>query len=283
MSEVRETEIVGDKVIDVENITPSVYFDYVKGLKEKLNRDEYAIIIDSGLKMIEKCKITKQTAMAKEISHQVELALRELNAANEGFDIFVDRKVIEKYIAEVEGKAIKIIELSEYTREIPEEVMDKVAKAADIFDQMYIVFTDYTKKESKRVAKERRDKDPILFGAFQDKETDSKNRIYIEDRLFFIADWVDDKCDLTLQEIVRQTAGKEGEILTYKVTTPEDIDSVKKYLNSFSEPIENNEPVKLFDKIKNAAKKATTPRKKSTTSTTGAKRGRKKKSETAEV
>lgn len=272
---IKETEIIGGKAVDVDNITPSTYFDYVKGLKETLNKEEYNIIIDSALKMIEKCKITKQTAMAKELTHQVDLALRELHAANEGFDIFVNRKVIEKYISDVEGKAIKIIELSEYTREIPEEVMERVSKAADIFDQMYIIFTDYTKKESKRVAKERRDKDPILFGAFQDKEADSKNKIYIEDRLFFIADWVDDKCDLTLEEIVKQTQGKENEVLTYKVNTPKDIDSVKRYLKSFSEPIENNEPVKLFDKIKAAVKTVTTP-KKST-------RGRKKKSESVEV
>ena len=282
-NEYQDTEIIGDKAVDVENITPSAYFDYVKGLKEKLNKEEYNIIIDSALKMIDKCKITKQTAMAKELAHQVDLALRELNAANEGFDIFVNRKVIEKYISDVEGKAIKIIELSEYTREIPEEVMDRVAKAADIFDQMYIVFTDYTKKESKRVAKERRDKDPILFGAFQDKQGDGKNKIYIEDRLFFVADWVDDTCDLTLEQIVRQTKGKSDEVLTYKVNTPEDFEQVKSYLSSFSKPIEENivKPVKLFDKVKAAAKKATT-RKKSTTSTTGTKRGRKKKSETME-
>ena len=274
---IQETEIIGDKVFNVENITPSVYFDYVKGLKETINKDEYAIIIDSALKMIDKCKITKQTSMAKELSHQVELALRELNAANEGFEIFVDRKVIEKYISSVEGKAIKIIELSEYTREIPEEVMDRVSKAIEIFDQMYIVFTDYTKKESKRVAKERRDKDPILFGAFLDKQGDNKNKIYIEDRLFFIADWKDDKCDLTLEEIVRQTEGKDNTVLTYKVHTPQDIDDVKKYLNSFNEPVSNNEPVKLFDKVKATVKKAVTKK-----SSTGAKRGRPKKKTTVE-
>ena len=276
MSEVKETEIIGDKVYDVESVTPSAYFDHVKSLKETLSREEYNIIIDQALKMIEKCKITKQTAMARELTHQVELALRELNAANEGFEIFVNRKAIEKYITDVEGKAVKIIELSEYTREIPEEVMDKVAKAADIFDQMYIIFTDYTKKESKRVAKERRDKDPILFGAFLDKESDNKNKIYVEDRLFFIADWVDNNCDLTLEEIVRQTEGKDNAILTYKVHTPEDADEVKKYLKSFSEPIENNEPIKLFDKVKAAVKKATKK------SGTGAKRGRKPKAKVEE-
>ena len=36
---IQDTEIIGDKAVDVENITPSAYFDYVKGLKEKLNRD----------------------------------------------------------------------------------------------------------------------------------------------------------------------------------------------------------------------------------------------------
>lgn len=275
--EVKETEIIGDKVYNIESVTPSVYFDHVKSLKETLDRNEYNIIIDQALKMIEKCKITKQTAMAKELTHQVELALRELNAANEGFEIFVDRKAIEKYITDVEGKAVKIIELSEYTREIPEEVMDRVAKATDIFDQLYIIFTDYTKKESKRVAKERRDKDPILFGAFLDKESDNKNKIYVEDRLFFIADWVDYNCDLTLEEIVRQTEGKDGAILTYKVHTPQDADEVKKYLKSFSEPVENNEPIKLFDKVKAAVKKATTKK-----SGTGAKRGRKPKAKAEE-
>lgn len=270
-TEVVETEQIGDKVVDISTITPSTYFDYVKGLKETVNREEYNIIIDSALKMIEKCKITKQTAMAKELTHQVDLALRELNAADAGFDIFVDRKAIEKYINDVEGRAIKIIELSEYTREIPEEVMDKVSKACEIFDQMYIVFTDYTKKESKRVAKERRDKDPVAFGAFLDKQGDSSKKVYVEDRLFFVADWVDDKCDLTLEEIVRQTANKTDKVLTYKVHTPEDIDEVKKYLSSFDAPVEENEPVTIFDKIKKAV-----TRKKST----GTTRGRRKKTET---
>lgn len=260
-----ETVELGGTLYNADSVTPSMYFDYVKGLKEKLNKSEYDIIIDQALKMINKCKITKQTRMAGELTHQVDLALRELNAANNGFDIFVDRKTIEKYITEVEGKAVKIIELSEYTREIPDEVMDKLSLASDIFDQMYIIFTDYTKKESKRVAKERRDKDPIVFGAFLDKTGEAENKIYVEDRLFFVADWVDDKCDLTLEQIVRDTSGKENEILTYKVSNPKDEEEVKKYLESFNKPISENEPVKLFDKVKAAAKKAVTKRKSKST------------------
>ena len=146
--------------------------------------------------------------------------------------------------------------------------MDKIAEASEVFDQLYIVFTDYTKKESKRVAKERRDKDPIVFGAFLDKETaesKSSKDIYVEDRLFFVCDWVDEKCDLTLEQIVRDTTGKDNEILTYKVSNPTDMDEVKSYLNSFKEPTENMKPVKLYDKVKKAVRKTTTRRKKKTT------------------
>lgn len=267
-----DAQVVGEKMVDEADITPSTYFDYVKGLKEKLNKEEYNIVIDSTLKMIQKCKITKQTAMAKELTHQLELAIKELEAANKGFEIFVSRKAIEKYINDVEGKAIKIIELSEYTREIPDSSMDRIADASEIFDQLYIIFTDYTKKESKRVAKERRDKDPVVFGAFLDKsavESKSSKDIYVEDRLFFVADWVEEKCDLTLEQIVRDTAGKTNEVLTYKVTNPSDMEEVKSYLNSFKEPTENLKPVKLFDKVKNTVKKVTTrkPRKKKTSTT----------------
>ena len=248
-----DTEIIGDKVVNKDDVTPSTYFEYVKGMKNKLNKAEYNIIIDTALKMINKCKITKQTAMAKELTRQVELALKELEAANKGFDIYVNRKDIEKYIMNVEGKAIKIIELSEYSREIPDENIDKISEAVDIFDEMYIIFTDYTKSEAKKVAKERRDKDPIVFGAFLDKDSNN-DKAYVEDRLFFITDWVDDKCDLTLEQIVRDTKGKENEVLLYKVSNPEDEEKVKAYLKSFKEPIENKEPYppeNIFNSLKN--------------------------------
>ena len=259
-----QTEQIGDNIYDSDKVTPSLYFDYVKGLKNKVEFEEYGLIIDNTLKMINKAKITGQTSMAKRLTHQLELALRELEAAKKGFDIFVNRKDIELYISKVEAKAVKIIELSRYTREIPDDIIDKIAEAKEVFDEMYIMFTDYTKKETKKVAKERRDKDPILFGAFIDKDGEKENKIYVEDRLFFIADWVEDKCDLTLEEICRDVKDKSNKDITYKVDLPTTEEAAKSYLDSFNDPIEESDlkPVSLFDKIKSI------PKKKSTTSKT---------------
>lgn len=226
-----ETIMIGDKYYNKEDITPSEYFDYVKGLKKKVEYSEYDIVIDTGLKMLEKTKITGQTEMAKELTHQIELALRELDAAKKGFDVFVDRKDIEKYISKVESKSIKIIELSRYSRDIPDDILDKVSKARDIFDELYIVFTDYSLKETKKVAKERRDKDPIMFGAFTNNEEDAN--FYVEDRFFFIADWIEDKCDLTLEEIIRDTRDKENRDITYQLSVPSNEKQVKALLDSY--------------------------------------------------
>ena len=253
MSEELELEVVqlGEKVINEKDITPSDYFDYVKGLKQKVNKEEMYIIIDTALKMLQKTKITKQLNMAKELTHQVELTLRELNVANQGFDIFVNRKDVERYLKKVDRNVIKTIELSRYPREIPDDKMDIIAKASDLFDRLYIIFTDYTGKEEKKVAKERRDKDPIVFGTFVDKnEKSSNNKVYVEDRFYFITDWVEEKCDLTLEEIVRDVKDKTSKDITYKITTPTDEEEVKKYMRSFSEPIENHEPTSIFDTIK---------------------------------
>lgn len=259
MSDSTELITIGDRAIAPEDVTPSVYFDYVKGLKKNLDTDEYDLIVDGALKMMEKCKITGQTAMAKELAHQVELCFKELDAAKQGFDVFVNRKDVEAYIDKVEGKAIKLMELSKYPREIPDDKLEVIGKAKELFDEMYIAFTDYTKKESKKVAKQRRDKDPIVFGAFIDKDlSDSKEKIYIEDRLFFITDWVDDKCELTFEEIVRDISDMKGKDVTYKLSVPEDAEAVKAFIRSVSEPVENLEPTNIFGKIKKAVKKATT-------------------------
>ena len=92
-----ETITIGDQIIEKDKVTPSIYFEYVKGLKQKVDYSEYDKIIDTALTMLEKAKITGQTSMAKELTHHLELALKELDVAKDGFDIFVNRKDIERF------------------------------------------------------------------------------------------------------------------------------------------------------------------------------------------
>ena len=61
--------------------------------------------------------------------------------------------------------------------------------------------------------------------------------------------------------MLRISKVKTKEDITYKITTPKEADDIKNYLNSFEEPIENQKPVNIFQKIKKTVSRKTTSRK----------------------
>ena len=253
----KETVEIGGKFYDIEDVTPTVYFNYIKDMKKDIADENLQQVADNCLVLLKKTKITGQTSAAKKIVDQYSLIMRELKAASFGFNTIVYKSDIEKFITDISKHPVKIIELSKYTREVDDSVIDKltIAKDNELFDEYYVLFTDYSMKETKKVAKERRDKDPILFGAFK---TPDDNNIP-ENRFFYIGDWVDEYCDLTLEEMLTQYEKSESVGAKYKIDIPKDIDALKEYMGM----IEKKDTTKsILTKIK---KKVT--------------RGRRKKSE----
>ena len=181
---------------------------------------------------------------------------KEQKLVDMGITTFVYKDDIDFYIDTVANtrnrseRPIKIIELERYEREIPDEIVNLIAEVKDKFDQLYVVFTDYTGKIERQVKKERREKDPILFGTFQNQA----DRTVI-DRFYYLGDWEDEYCDLTLDKMVNETekTGKRNIIKT--ISTPKDIEELKEQLNSLVEQdarfvIQNNQKKSLFSKIK---------------------------------
>lgn len=121
-------------------------------------------------------------------------------------------------------------------REIPDDLVETIEKARTIFDELYVVFTDYTGKEERKVEKERRDKDPILFGSF-------KNQTNVADRFYFLGDWVDEYCDLTLDKLVEQYKEKRDTTPTMTTKIPETTDELIEILKSYKKEDEKKEGV----------------------------------------
>ena len=254
MIETKETVQIGDKIYNVEDVTPSVYFDYVKGAKKNIEDENLQTVADNCLTLLKKTKLTGQTKVAKKIVNQYELIMKELNAAKYGFDTIVYKSDIEKFVTKIAKHPVKIIELENYNREIDDSVIDKllIAKENNLFDQYYVLFTDYTGEETKKIAKERRDKDPILFGSFIDKE---KSDIP-DERFFYIGDWTDKYCDLTLEEFLTKYESSEKAGAKYNISIPKDVDELKEYMGL----IEHKDPEKsvkisVIDRVKNTVKR----------------------------
>ena len=209
-------------------ISPSQYFDYLKGAKQNINNEQLKESYGVFLKLGEKYTKTGQKESFKKLCFLANTLIKEEHLIELGVTTYVYKDKIEEYIENVASKTVKIVELSRYMREIPDELIEVIEKTRGIFDEFYVVFTDYTGKEERKVDKERRDKDPILFGCF-------KNDRNVGDRFYFLGDWVDEYCDLTLDKMIDEYKSDKGysPVITEKIpTTSEELIDI---LKAFSE------------------------------------------------
>lgn len=171
-----------------DTITPSQYFENLKNAKQTITTDalknSYSIFIKLAKKYDELGQTEFKTESLKKIDFLVDVLSKEEKLIDIGVTTFIYKDVIEDYIENIADKTVKIIEMSRYMRKIPDDLVEVVDKTKELFDEFYVVFTDYTGQEERKVEKERRDKDPILFGAF-------KNGSNVSDRFYFLGDWVD--------------------------------------------------------------------------------------------
>ena len=215
-------------------LDPQVYFDLIKDKKYDMTDEfinQFQEVIESELA---KAMKTGQEYVVRRLAYCMSIVSKERELLKQGISCFVLKEDVEQYIDKVADKVVKVIELEQYPRSIPDDIVEKVAalKELNLFDRYFVVFTDYTGEVEQQVEKERRKKDPIIFGGFEQK-IDGIWDVF--DRLYFIADWEDEYCDLTLTKMVEAMSKKGKQILHpagIEKPTPE---AVRAYINALDE------------------------------------------------
>jgi len=104
-----------------------------------------------------------------------------------------EKQVIDFYEKVGEDKGLKLTWIKNFGRIIPEEVyaVKKDVDERKIFDNYVILHYD-PKNTGEKMTKEEveKKKDPILFGLIKNSK-----------KLYYVADWKDDYCQLTLEEM----------------------------------------------------------------------------------
>lgn len=223
-------EFLERKEEDVKTISPYEYFQNMKGKLQTMDDERLEKVYQNAIYLAERYNRTGQTKGLRKLKFHIESIVKEKQILDAGINKFVYRSDIEEYIQDVADKQVVILDLKSYERNLPDEIIEALEKVKDLFDEFYIVCTDYTGEMTRRVQEERREKDPILFGAFLDREKNA-----INERFYYIGDWIDDYCDLTLDKMVAEMKEETGRnILNDMLPIPKTQEELQDQLNSLN-------------------------------------------------
>lgn len=225
-----------------EELSPEVFFDYVKARKNVMTPSELDEIHNNCMYLISKYIKTGQKTGLKKLLMMVERIELEHKVLKEGITQYVFQDDIRDYIDNVAKKAkrqpVKMIELERYEREVPDDVIENYEKVSEYFDKFYVLFTDYTGKIEKQIEQSKKEKDPILFGVFKEDES----RLTVE-RFYYIGDWIDEYCDLTLDRMVNDVKMVKGKEIVHEIPSYEKIEELRAELSKIDK---DGRPIRDF-------------------------------------
>lgn len=172
---------------------------------------------------IEEAKLTGQKSLAKKLEENLVVLVKERVLLDNKITKVVTEDDICKYIDSIKNHYVKFCELEHFPRLLPRNVLKKLKECQDknLFDEYYILFTDYTDEEllpDSEKEKRKINKDPILFGAINEGPG----------RFYFIADWEDEYCDITLNKFLLQLQSVKKDYAPRII-----VEDTEKYINSF--------------------------------------------------
>lgn len=214
-----------------ETVTPDDFFDKIKKEQFELSDSYLDDYYKTVKNMIEKFKITKQYTTLRELIFFHDCIKRERKLIKLGFNKVVYRQTIEDFKA-IAPKGIIFVDMKDYPRDIPDEIVEKIEKTNHIFTDYVILTTDYTQEITETVEDIKRSKDPIIFGVFYENAgNDPRTRRIINDRFYYLGDWVDEFCDLTLDKFIETLTKRDNtKEYVHELLVPTNVDQLKKEL-----------------------------------------------------
>lgn len=143
--------------------------------------------------MVAKADENGQIAFSESLFRRLLVLTREAELYALKYRLFVEHDMVQKFIEKSNNK-IFLTPIMNFARPIPKYVLTK-KKECDthkLFDEYYVLHMDGKNVvQDTEKQKEARKKDPILFGVIE-----------FSTKLYFVDEWEDELCDLTLDQLI---------------------------------------------------------------------------------
>ncbi len=181
--------------------------EFFMEVKDNFSELEEVKIDDAKIKeMITNLEKTNQKYAIATLRTEKSLQQLENKLVEGGFIQYQTEESLIKFIKQCK-KGLCLKEIESFDRVIPDNAMKKFDKAEElgIFDNYYILFNDPNGADNIFYTTEPpKPKDPIMFGVIR-----GSNKLYL------VADWIDEFCNLTYKDILKKGVDyklkKEGE------------------------------------------------------------------------
>lgn len=168
------------------------FFSIVKGITKE-NMGLYVDRIAGYIAALKNCDVAGQQALKEKLIRDMVVNKYESVLYAKGMYYVVTEDQIVNFVKKTE-KGVRLTYVKNYMRIIPPDVVEKINETnkLEIFDNYVILHYDpdcLAFSETIQETKKRRD--PILFGVIRGSN-----------KLYYITDWIDEYCDLTLDKFV---------------------------------------------------------------------------------
>jgi len=163
-------------------------------------------VLDDGARRVEayldRAAEAGQVALKEELEFKLQVVRAELQLKAIDQAAYLEEAMICEFVRKCE-KGLRLDWVANFVRHIPDEVLEKKKRCDElcIFDNYVVLHFDPEGKSWLETDAEiERRKDPILFGVLEGSN-----------RLYFVADWIDEVCTLTLDELIATLQDDDAE------------------------------------------------------------------------
>ena len=181
-------------------VTINQYFEYIRHSGSMLSNLRYRRRLKAVMSLIAQAEETGQLSLKDLSAHELDRIKMEAILCSKGFKVYVEEKYLVngfRHLAPGDKDLMELEWISDFNRIIPPKIIARKNKADKlcVFDHYAILHVRpnwYGKKEDRMSDKDTdKLKDPILFGVMNCSR-----------RLYYVGDWVDMQCMLTLAELL---------------------------------------------------------------------------------
>ena len=192
-----------NEVKEDEKYMDALHFFSLVKTSSKESVATYRDRVSDYLTAVHNAVTTGQTALMEDLLRGLVTNKYESVLFAEGLYYIVTEEQMVSFVKQCE-RGIKLDYIKNFTRPLPQDVVSKIERVnqLEVFDNYVVLYYDPDGKIYKETAREEaKRRDPIVFGVIAGST-----------KLYYIADWVDEYCDLTLEKFIDAIGVKKEEL-----------------------------------------------------------------------